>query len=328
MRYKFYLLFIIIFIWSVNAQVGVFTNSPKATLHVNNRIFDSNINGNLIPEGIGVTRISKSDLAAKNYGTNGYNQAHDGVIVFVDNLAGDFTANNAGNLAVRNVLAVNQFYMFDGNIWLPTVGEPPSPFVYSSSNDTRKDGSYPNSNFFKYYESDGNLAYENQVIPLLPIGTGSKIESIYLTPNIETDNVIKTIKINHTGYYDIKAYFGWNSGNNTVSNGNAVIITIKLQKFAINNNPENVWETISSATFGTMNVAAYIGTTLRIPNVIASLENGDMIRFSFQTYGSIPTTSSSTSTSYTPSPLKQHNDGTINKPTGLAFTEMIIINKI
>lgn len=271
----------------VQAQVGIYTNTPAVTLDVRNRTFSVSENGNLIAEGIGIPTISKQNLASKNYGLNGYGSDQDGAIVFVDDLSGDFTAVTAGNNAVKNISDVNQYYMFNGIIWLPTSGEPPSPFLFASSNSSAE------KNPFIYSPNSG--AFADQLIPFSTIGLGTagrEIESIHTTI------VDDLIKINTDGFYDIKAYFGWNSGNFNVSNGNAVVVILKLQKSTDNG---ATWIDISSAPFTMLNLGADTGTTLRIPNIITSLKENDLLRFVFQSPQTIPTTSDVSNPVYTPS---------------------------
>ena len=310
--YTFYFFISVHFL--VQAQVGIFTNTPAVTLDVSNREFSASENGNLIAEGIGIPTISKQNLALKNYEVNGYSSNQDGTIVFVDDLSGDFTEDTAGNNAVKNITDVNQYYMFNGTIWLPTSGEPPSPFLFASTTPSKE------LNPFIYSPNSG--AFDDQLIPFSTIGLGddsSYIESIHTT----IDN--NRIKIKTDGFYDIKAYFGWNSGNSSVINGDAVVVILKLQKSTDNG---TTWTDISSAPYSMLNLGANIGTTLRIPNVITSLIEDDLLRFVFQSPQTIPTTSDVSIPVYTPSLLKEHNNGTINKATGLTYTQMIIINKI
>lgn len=92
------------------AQVGIGTNSPKATLHVVGNPTDVNT-----ADGIIAPIITRTDLIAKN---NQYTATQTGAIVYVTDLSG--TADTTKAVDVNTI----GYYYFDGTKWVkftPTI---------------------------------------------------------------------------------------------------------------------------------------------------------------------------------------------------------------
>jgi hypothetical protein len=99
----------ILFCEKVNCQVGINTQTPKATLDIN-----SNPNNMLAPDGIIAPRLTGDQLKAKD---NVYNTDQVGALVYV--------TEKANNPVTPKTINVNKsgYYMFDGIKWVFAFGE-------------------------------------------------------------------------------------------------------------------------------------------------------------------------------------------------------------
>lgn len=93
--------FLLLSFLATNAQVGIGTVDPKATLEVN-----GNPNVASIPDGVIAPRISRAELIAKT----SYTIAQTAAIVYVTDLTG---VTNAATTQVNSI----GYYYFDGTVW-------------------------------------------------------------------------------------------------------------------------------------------------------------------------------------------------------------------
>lgn len=99
-KFHLFLLFSIL-ITSVFSQVGIGTNSPKATIEIKGQP-----NSSSIADGVIAPRISRSQLIAKT----AYATDQIGAIVYVSDLSG------TTNTATSNITEIGYYY-FDGSSW-------------------------------------------------------------------------------------------------------------------------------------------------------------------------------------------------------------------
>jgi hypothetical protein len=99
---------LILLAYPICAQVGVGTDSPQATLHIQSGSANTSADGVIAPH------LSKLMLASKVSGTYGSNQV--GAIVFVNDVAGTIAGQSVNQTA--NITEPG-YYFFDGNLWQP-----------------------------------------------------------------------------------------------------------------------------------------------------------------------------------------------------------------
>lgn len=107
MKNRFINLLSVLAIGLAYGQVGINTDSPKATMDVAGKATKTSADGLIAP------RITRAELSAKRAGTYGTEQA--GTIIYVSDISGGSAVG-----ATVNVTAVGYYY-FDGRLW-QTVG--------------------------------------------------------------------------------------------------------------------------------------------------------------------------------------------------------------
>ncbi len=86
---------------SLFSQIGINTNTPKASLDIIGKPTETSV-----PDGVIVPRISRSDLISKT----AYSTDQQGALIFVTDLSGTLSS------ATSNVTSIG-FYYFDGTAW-------------------------------------------------------------------------------------------------------------------------------------------------------------------------------------------------------------------
>ncbi|PXV61014.1 hypothetical protein CLV62_12713 [Dysgonomonas alginatilytica] len=145
MKTKLFFIFLLLMsALTTNAQVGINTESPKATLDVN----PSNADG-VVPEGIIAPKLSLKQLADKD---SQYTTNQTGAIVYVSDISGTTTAKTT------NIKKVGYYY-FDGTLW--------QAFAQTSAagwNLTGNTGTDPLANFLGTTDNKDLLFKRNNVL--------------------------------------------------------------------------------------------------------------------------------------------------------------------
>lgn len=118
MKRIFLLLLGISSIGLLQAQVGVYTDSPKATLD----IYANSLDGSTA-EGMSAPRLTLSELASKD---SKYLADQTGALVYITDVTG--TATNK----TRNIISAGYYY-FDGTLWQTVGPDKGFKFIYKPS---------------------------------------------------------------------------------------------------------------------------------------------------------------------------------------------------
>lgn len=102
----------------LQAQIGVYTDSPKATLDV----YANSIDGSTA-EGMSAPRLTLSELASKD---SKYQADQTGSIVYITNVTGTATSKT------RNIISAGYYY-FDGTLWQTVGPDTGFEFIYKPS---------------------------------------------------------------------------------------------------------------------------------------------------------------------------------------------------
>ncbi|TGN24289.1 hypothetical protein [Empedobacter tilapiae] len=94
------------FTYFANAQVGIDTNTPQATLDIKEKR-TSNVNDVSAHDGILIPKVTKAELALKD--TNAYTSIQNGAIIYVPNIGGAITGPSLAQVA--NVDAIGFYYL-------------------------------------------------------------------------------------------------------------------------------------------------------------------------------------------------------------------------
>lgn len=92
----------------INAQVGIGTNNPNATLEVSKSL----INENNSSDGIIAPKLTKLELASKTIGTYGTNQI--GSIIYINDISGTISGPS---LSQVSEISSTGYYYFNGSKW-------------------------------------------------------------------------------------------------------------------------------------------------------------------------------------------------------------------
>ena len=183
---KNYILIAIVFgATSLNAQVGINTESPKSTLHVK----ESEEFKSTLPEGIITPQFSGNDLKAKD---NLYTELQKGTIVYI--------TEGLTETASDKTININNpgYYFFDGTVWQKMNIEP------WKIQGTNKQASNNNENIYQ----EGKVAI------------GQKLTDRVADTSLEVNGAISTIKttnINNQNFTNSKLISQeFNDGNESV----------------------------------------------------------------------------------------------------------------
>lgn len=230
--------------WYVNAQVGVGTNDPKATLDIVGEPTNVSKLDAVIPP-----RITGDNLYAKTYTT-----AQNGAIVYVT--AGATGTKISGQTV--NVL-IPGIYSFDGSTlkWI-YLGSNPIMTSYLSATQQGLDISSNN----------------DQVITFV---VGDKIVDDATT----FDDALDTFTIKSDGVYQVSGFVGFNANRTDFTlTTQFVAVNLKIQKATVAD--PNVWIDVTGIRSVFAGIVAGTGTAIQTPTTIVTLKSGEKLRFVIQ----------------------------------------------
>lgn len=188
MKQKFINLLSVLSICIVYGQVGVNTETPKATMDVVGKATTTSADGLIAP------RMTRAQLSGKTAGTYGADQT--GTIIYVSDVSGGTAAG-----ATINVTAAGYYY-FDGSVWqtIGSGGSGTSGTPFNLDATTTDAGSSKTANIVR----SGSMALGNTTVNSSAILELTAADKALLIPRIANTSQI-TSATNGMMIYDISA---------------------------------------------------------------------------------------------------------------------------
>lgn len=215
MKKKCSLLFFLGFVTCIQAQVGINSDIPQATLHVNPQS-----TGSTTAEGIIAPRLTRAQVVSKDgvYGTN-----QQGAYVYVTTLGSETLTTKTAKITISG------YYFFDGTIWQPMDYTPeflylPSFNLPMTSVGTGKTYDLYTNVYKKQFTKAGNPAFISSNNTLIQIPTMYNANQLDFVVTDYDNTVITVNSVSAAGVLN------YNVLNANPGNGSFINIVLVVKK--------------------------------------------------------------------------------------------------